>query len=94
MRKHTPLPFRAETATATVARGCVLHAVCWFQSLRYLLKENGLSWTGDKPDVNMDFTIPTAQLAAQLISGKIQYAVVPEPFATIASVKSSKVIAA
>ena len=61
--------------------------------LRYLLKENGLTWTGDKPDVKMDFTIPTAQLAAQLISGKIQYAVVPEPFATIASVKSSKVIA-
>ena len=58
---------------------------------RYLLKENGMSWSGDKADVLMDFSIPTAQIAAQLISGKIQYAVVPEPFATIAKSKSDKV---
>ena len=58
---------------------------------RYLLKENGLTWTGDKADVKMDFSIPTAQIAAQLISGKIKYAVVPEPFATIAKSKSDKV---
>ena len=61
---------------------------------RYLLKENGLTWNGNKADVTMDFSIPTAQLAAQLISGKIQYAVVPEPFATIAKSKSDKVISA
>ena len=58
---------------------------------RYLLKENNLTWTGDNADVILDFSIPTAQLAAQLISGKIQYAVVPEPFATIAKSKSDKV---
>ena len=58
---------------------------------RYLLKENGMTWSGDKADVKMDFSIPTAQIAAQLISGKIQYAVVPEPFATIAKSKSEKV---
>lgn len=58
---------------------------------RYLLKENGLTWNGEKPDVKMDFSIPTAQLAAQLISGKIKYAVVPEPFSTIAKSKSDKV---
>ena len=61
---------------------------------RYLLKENGLTWNGEKPDVKMDFSIPTAQLAAQLISGKIKYAVVPEPFTTIARTKSDKVQAA
>ncbi len=61
---------------------------------RYLLKENKMTWEGDKSDVTMDFSIPTAQIAAQLISGKIQYAVVPEPFATIAKTKSDKVIAA
>lgn len=61
---------------------------------RYLLKENKMTWSGDKADVTMDFSIPTAQLAAQLISGKIQYAVVPEPFATIAKSKSDKVVAA
>lgn len=58
---------------------------------RYLLKENGMTWSGDKADVTMDFSIPTAQIAAQMISGKIQYAVVPEPFATIAKSKSDKV---
>ena len=61
---------------------------------RYVLKENGLTWTGDNADVKMDFSIPTAQIAAQLISGKIQYAVVPEPFSTIATTKSPKVIKA
>jgi NitT/TauT family transport system substrate-binding protein len=61
---------------------------------RYLLKENKMTWSGDEADVTMDFSIPTAQIAAQLISGKIQYAVVPEPFATIAKTKSDKVIAA
>ena len=58
---------------------------------RYLLKENNLTASGDNADVALDFSIPTAQLAAQLISGKIQYAVVPEPFATIAKSKSDKV---
>lgn len=58
---------------------------------RYLLKENGMTWQGDKADVIMDFSIPTAQIAAQLISGKIQYALVPQPFATIAKMKSDKV---
>ncbi len=61
---------------------------------RYLLKENKMTWSGDEADVTMDFSIPTAQIAAQLISGKIEYAVVPEPFATIAKTKSDKVIAA
>ena len=61
---------------------------------RYLLKENKMTWSGDEADVTMDFSIPTAQIAAQLISGKIQYAVVPEPFTTIAKAKSDKVIAA
>lgn len=56
--------------------------------MRFLLKENNIK------DAVFDFSIPTAQLAAQLISGKIQYAVVPEPFATIAQVKSDKVKAA
>ena len=64
--------------------------------LRYLLSENKLSYStdGSDADVKLDFSIPTAQLAAQLISDKIQYAVVPEPFATIAQMKSQEVFAA
>ena len=61
--------------------------------LRYLLTENGLNCSSDftLADVMLNFSIPTAQLAAQLISGIIQYAVVPEPFVTIAKMKSPDV---
>jgi NitT/TauT family transport system substrate-binding protein len=60
---------------------------------RYLLEKNGIAV--DSPDgVSMGFSIPTAQIAAQLISGKIDYAVVPEPFATVAQTKSDKVFVA
>jgi len=60
---------------------------------RYLLQKNGIK-ADVKNGVSLDFSIPTPQLAAQLISGKIKYAVVPEPFATVAQLKSDKVIAA
>ena len=60
---------------------------------KYLLDENKLTYGSpdEKPDVVLDFSIPTAQLTAQLISGKIWYAAVPEPFATIAQLKSPNV---
>lgn len=58
---------------------------------RYLLEKNGL-----KPDTDvvLDYSIPTAQIPANLISGKIKYAVVPEPFSTIAKSKSDKIVTA
>lgn len=60
--------------------------------LKYLLKEKGISI--NTPDgVTLDFSIPSANLAAMLLSGKIEYAVVPEPFTTIAQQKDSSVIA-
>ncbi len=42
-------------------------------------------------DVTLDYSIPPAMLPAQLIAGKIDYAVVPEPFATIGVLKSRDV---
>ncbi|MCR5623604.1 MAG: ABC transporter substrate-binding protein [Treponema sp.] len=42
-------------------------------------------------NVQMDFSIQTAELAAALASGKIHYALVPEPFATVATSKSASV---
>lgn len=60
---------------------------------RYLLQKNGIK-ADVKNGVSLDFSIPTPQIAAQLISGKIKYAVVPEPFATVAQMKSDKVLAA
>ncbi len=64
--------------------------------LRYLLSENKLTYgsNGNDVDVILDYSIPTAQIAAQLISDKINYAAVPEPFTTIAKMKSDSVRAA
>ena len=42
-------------------------------------------------DVASDYSIQTADLAAALVSGKIHYALVPEPFATVATSKSASV---
>ena len=41
--------------------------------------------------VTLDFSIPNANIAAALISDKIEYALVPEPFATVAETKSNDV---
>lgn len=60
---------------------------------KYILSANGMSYDGDAKDINLEFSIPTAQLAAQLISDKIQYAVVPEPFTTIAQMNNKDIIA-
>lgn len=57
---------------------------------KYLLEKNNLSLSGNN-SVTLDFTIPTAQLASQLLTGKIEYALVPEPFSTIASLKDKNV---
>lgn len=55
---------------------------------RWLLEKNNV------PDVALDFGIPTADIAAELISDRIACAVVPEPFATVATVRSSDVVRA
>ncbi|MBP3709400.1 MAG: ABC transporter substrate-binding protein [Treponema sp.] len=44
--------------------------------------------------VQLDYSIPTANIVAELLSDKIQYAVVPEPFATVATTKSNTVMRA
>ena len=63
---------------------------------RYLLKSNGITIAEDgaAPDANsvaLDFSVPAAEIAAALLSGKIQYAVVPEPFSTVATTKDASV---
>lgn len=63
---------------------------------RYLLQANGISVSADgaKPgaeSVALDFSIPAAEIAAALLSGKVQYAVVPEPFSTVATAKDASV---
>lgn len=56
---------------------------------RFLLAFYGLS-----DDVTLDFSIPNADIAPALISGKIKYAIVPEPFSTVATTKDSSIVRA
>ncbi len=48
--------------------------------MRTLLEKSGLT----AGSVTLDYSIPATEIGAALISGKIAYALVPEPFATIA----------
>lgn len=65
--------------------------------IRYLLRKNGIAVTDDEAEnartaaVTLDFSIPASELAAAVISGKAQYALVPEPFATVATAKDGTV---
>ena len=60
---------------------------------KYLIEKNELK-LGSSDGVTLSFSIPTAQIVPQLLADKIQYAVVPEPFATIARMKSKEVVVA
>lgn len=42
--------------------------------------------------IEVDYSIPTANIPASLIADKIAYAVVPEPFATIATTKDNTIV--
>ena len=60
---------------------------------KYMLVQNMVP-TKKPEGAELLYSIPNAQIAAQMISGKINYAVVPEPFATIGQMKSKDVRAA
>jgi NitT/TauT family transport system substrate-binding protein len=61
--------------------------------LRWLLAKNSIP-ADREGGVKLDFTVQTPDIAAELIAGKIRYAVVPEPFATVALMKSKEVFRA
>lgn len=53
--------------------------------MRTLMNKSGLA----AGSVTLDYSIPAAEIGAALISGKIGYALVPEPFATIAVISGA-----
>lgn len=56
---------------------------------RAVLEKSGYE-TGDAAGaVKLDFSIPASEMAAAIASGKIEYAVMPEPFATVATSKGN-----
>ncbi len=58
---------------------------------RYLLSKKGLAEGEGESCVNLDYSIPTSDLPAAVISRRISYAVLPEPFATVAVMKNPSV---
>ena len=56
---------------------------------RSILEKNGLITADAKDTINLDFSIPASEMTAAIASGKIEYAVMPEPFATVAVSKGS-----
>jgi len=55
--------------------------------MKYLMKKNEIN-------AQLDFSTPNPQIATALIEGKFDYALVPEPFATVSQSKDSDVIRA
>lgn len=56
--------------------------------LRYLLEENGID---PDEDVEIDFSFDHVAIAPQLIAGKVDLAVLPEPFVSIVASKNPEV---
>ena len=61
---------------------------------RYVLNAAGFDVGEGAGKVALSYSLPTAQLAPSLLSGKIEYAVVPEPFATVAVAADAGVLKA
>ncbi len=52
--------------------------------IRYLCKQMNIETGIGENAIELDFSIPTAEIAAALISGKIEHALLVEPFASVA----------
>lgn len=60
--------------------------------LRYILEKNNLKIGIEKDDVKLDFSISNAEIPVSIISDKIEYAFLPEPFATVAQMRDKNII--
>ncbi|MBD5427599.1 MAG: ABC transporter substrate-binding protein [Treponema sp.] len=57
---------------------------------RFVLRSAGIG----ADEVQLDFSLANADIAAALAAGRVQYALVPEPFATVAQMKSRGIVRA
>lgn len=58
---------------------------------RYLLAKNSIKEGPGSDAVELDFSFATDKIPAELIAGRIRYAVVPEPFATVVLMKDPSI---
>lgn len=61
--------------------------------IKYLLSKQNIPVNPENKEegITLDFSVPNANIAAALISDKCEFALLPEPFATVAEVKSHDV---
>ena len=59
--------------------------------IRYLARSEGIE-LNTEGGIEIDFSIPTPEIVPALLSGKIDYALVPEPFSTVAAIKDKSVV--
>jgi NitT/TauT family transport system substrate-binding protein len=57
----------------------------------YIAKKSGLEIGEAANQINLSFSIPAAEIAPSIIGKKIEYALVPEPFATVATMKDPSI---
>ncbi len=72
---------------AAVHEGSVSDSV-----IRYLLKKAGLSVGEGQDSVKLDYSIPASGMTAALHSGDALYALMPEPYATVAEIKGQGIV--
>lgn len=58
----------------------------------YLLKKAGLSVGKGEDSVSLDYSIPPAKMTAALNEGHADYAVMPEPYASVAEIKGQGIV--
>ncbi|OJF76041.1 MAG: hypothetical protein BKP49_09510 [Treponema sp. CETP13] len=86
---HTFADLPGKTIYVAGQSGSTPDYVCKYLANKALLE------IGEGADqVNIDFSIPTVELAPSIISGKIDYIIVPEPFATVCQMKDQTLLRA
>lgn len=58
---------------------------------KFLLDKKNITAGDSQLSVNLDFSVPASDIVPQLLAGKADCAIVPEPFATVAMSKSRNV---
>lgn len=58
---------------------------------RHLLKKNDIAVDGTENGVKIDFSIAPANITSALISGSVEYALMTEPYVSVAEIKDSEI---
>ncbi len=83
------LSVKADVKSFDDLAGSVLYSTGSGSTPEYLFREIQARRNGRSSDTEIDFSLSPAEVATALVSGKIEHALLPEPFATVALMKAS-----